>query len=386
MQKHWVWLATRSGIGVRGRAELLRRFGTAERIYAMDRDALQAEEGLRRSWLEPLLDKTLDGAERILAQCDRFDIRLLTYAEPAYPERLRNIADPPALLYYQGRLPDFDHEAAIAVVGSRRCSAYGLLHAKQFSRLIAASGGLVMSGGARGIDTMALQSAMDLPEPVVCVLACGNFPVRNRILSGLSVGVLVVEASAQSGALITARLALEQGRDVFAIPGNLGVASCEGTNRLLREGALMPENGWELLQEYTHLFPGKLADGRRREVMEQRFGSHYAAAVPAQPLPERPAKPARPAAPSPEKSPALDKKDIDNPPARPYSDRKKAPPALSGDEAAAYAALTPEPILADLLTEHTGLPPQRLLAAMTMLQIKGLAKKLPGNRYQRAGG
>lgn len=384
MQKHWVWLATRSGIGVRGRAELLRRFGTAERIYAMDRAALQAEEGLRRSWLEPLLDKTLDGAERILAQCDRFDIRLLTYAEPAYPERLRNIADPPALLYYQGRLPDFDHEAAIAVVGSRRCSAYGLLHAKQFSRLIAASGGLVMSGGARGIDTMALQSAMDLPEPVVCVLACGldiayppengqlfaqiasrgcllseyppgtspmrgNFPVRNRILSGLSVGVLVVEASAQSG-------------------------------------ALMPENGWELLQEYTHLFPGKLADGRRREVMEQRFGSHYAAAVPAQPLPERLAKPARPAAPSPEKSPVLDKKDIDNPPARPYSDRKKAPPALSGDEAAVYAALTPEPILADLLTEHTGLPPQRLLAAMTMLQIKGLAKKLPGNRYQRAGG
>lgn len=122
----------------------------------------------------------------------------------------------------------------------------------------------------------------------------GNFPVRNRILSGLSVGVLVVEASAQSGALITARLALEQGRDVFAIPGNLGVASCEGTNRLLREGALMPENGWELLQEYTHLFPGKLADGRRREVMEQRFGSHYAAAVPAQPLPERLAnRPAR---------------------------------------------------------------------------------------------
>ena len=94
MQKHWVWLATRSGIGVRGRAELLRRFGTAERIYAMDRAALQAEEGLRRSWLEPLLDKSLDGAERILAQCDRFDIRLLTYAEPAYPERLRNIADP----------------------------------------------------------------------------------------------------------------------------------------------------------------------------------------------------------------------------------------------------------------------------------------------------
>ena len=384
MQKHWVWLATRSGIGVRGRAELLRRFGTAERIYAMDRAALQAEEGLRRSWLEPLLDKTLDGAERILAQCDRFDIRLLTYAEPAYPERLRNIADPPALLYYQGRLPDFDHEAAIAVVGSRRCSAYGLLHAKQFSRLIAASGGLVMSGGARGIDTMALQSAMDLPEPVVCVLACGldiayppengqlfaqiasrgcllseyppgtspmrgNFPVRNRILSGLSVGVLVVEASAQSGALITARLALEQGRDVFAVPGPINAASSRGCNQLIRDGAGLVMEAWDVLGTYQQRFPQKLRP--IRAVLPETPGSAETEPASASAQPVR----------QPEKAPAL-----------PILNMAREGAALTDDQQRILRMLpTDRPLLADEAAVATDLPVRRVLSALTMLEIDG---------------
>ena len=358
MQKHWVWLATRSGIGVRGRAELLRRFGTAERIYAMDRAALQAEEGLRRSWLEPLLDKTLDGAERILAQCDRFDIRLLTYAEPAYPERLRNFADRPALLYYQGRLPDFDHEAAIAVVGSRRCSAYGLLHAKQFSRLIAASGGLVMSGGARGIDTMALQSAMDLPEPVVCVLACGldiayppengqlfaqiasrgcllseyppgtspmrgNFPVRNRILSGLSVGVLVVEASAQSGALITARLALEQGRDVFAVPGEIYDGGFSGNNSLIKS-----------MQGCCVTTPRDILD-------------YYGLGA---------------------------------------AKEQKQSVQLNFDEQRIVEALSDGAVCFDVLVQKTGISPSELNFLLANMEIKSIIARLPGNNYRLYGG
>ena len=161
MLKHWIWLTTRPGIGVHGRVALLRMFGTAEHIYELkERDYLETENFDRR-WLEGLLDKSLAGAEKILNVCDDKGISLLTYADRAYPARLRNIPDPPALLYYRGMLPDFDNEATIGVVGSRRCSAYGLLQAKQFGKLIAASGGIVISGGARGIDSMALRGALD---------------------------------------------------------------------------------------------------------------------------------------------------------------------------------------------------------------------------------
>ncbi len=403
MLKHWIWLTNRPGIGVHGRAALLRLFGTAEQIYRMKESEYLAAEGFDRRWLEGLLDKSLDEAEKILTQCDNKEIRLLTYADPAYPNRLKNIVDPPALLYYRGTLPDIDREAVIAVVGSRRCSAYGLLHAKQFSKLIASSGGIVVSGGARGIDSMALSGALDSEMPVLCVLGCGvdvvyppenrglfrqieshgcilsefkpgtrpdrgNFPVRNRILSGLALGVLVVEAPEKSGALITANQALEQGRDVFAIPGNIGVKSCEGSNRLIRDGAIVVENGWEVLREYRHLFPDKLSDGRSREAMERSFMARFGR-------------------PAPVYTPVVleePKKVIDNSEAAKYSDEKE-PPQLAGDEAAVYAVLSAEPTLADDIVAQTKLPAQKVAAALTMLQIKKLAVKQPGNRYCAAG-
>lgn len=406
MLKHWIWLTTRPGIGVHGRAALLRLFGTAERIFEMKERDYLAAEGFECRWLESLLDKSLDEAEKILIECDDKSIRLVTYADGAYPSRLRNISDPPALLYYCGTLPDFDNEAVIGVIGSRRCSAYGLLHAKQFSKLIASSGGLVVSGGARGIDSMALRGALDSEMPVACVLGCGvdvvyppenrelfrqiaahgcllseyrpgtrpdrgNFPVRNRIISGLALGVLVVEAPERSGALITANLALEQGRDVFAIPGNIGVKSCEGSNRLIRDGAIVVENGWEILREYEHLFPGKLSDGRSREAMERGFMARFG----------RPAPVYTPVV----LEEPVDKKVIDNPENRNYSDVKEKVPVLAGDEAAVFAALSEQPELADELVVRSGLPAQRVAAALTMLQIKGLARKQAGNRYCRTG-
>ncbi len=403
MLKHWIWLTNRPGIGVHGRAALLRLFGTAEQIYRMKESEYLAAEGFDRRWLEGLLDKSLDEAEKILTQCDNKEIRLLTYADPAYPNRLKNIVDPPALLYYRGTLPDIDREAVIAVVGSRRCSAYGLLHAKQFSKLIASSGGIVVSDGARGIDSMALSGALDSEMPVLCVLGCGvdvvyppenrglfrqieshgcilsefkpgtrpdrgNFPVRNRILSGLALGVLVVEAPEKSGALITANQALEQGRDIFAIPGNIGVKSCEGSNRLIRDGAIVVENGWEVLREYRHLFPDKLSDGRSREAMERSFMARFGR-------------------PAPVYTPVVleePKKVIDNSEAAKYSDEKEQP-QLAGDEAAVYAVLSAEPTLADDIVAQTKLPAQKVAAALTMLQIKKLAVKQPGNRYCAAG-
>lgn len=391
MLKHWIWLTQRPGIGTRGRAALLRLFGTAERIYAMKEREYRDTAGFELRWLEPLLDKSTDEAERVLIACDDLGIQLLTYADARYPERLRNIPDPPAVLYYKGTFPDFDREAAIAVVGSRRCSAYGLMYAKRFGRQIANCGGLVVSGGARGIDTMATYGAMDASAPVVAVMGCGldisyprenkglfedvarrgcliseyppgtppngrHFPVRNRIISGLCLGVLVVEAPEDSGALITANQALEQGRDVYAIPGNIGVKHCEGSNRLLREGAILVENGWDVVREYTYMFPDKLSDGRTREALEQGARSCGVAA--------------------PIFVPASTEKEAACPPAA-------APQGLSADEQTILELLTAEPVLADTLVARSGLPAQRVLAALTMLQIKQLALKLAGNMYQR---
>lgn len=402
MLQHWIWLTGRRGIGTHGRAALLRLFGSAERIYALTTQECRETEGFEARWLEPLMDKSLDEAEKILRSCDDKGIRLLTYCDEAYPLYLKNISDPPALLYYKGTLPDFNHEAAIAIVGSRKCSPYGLLHAKQFGKLIANSGAIVVSGGARGIDTVALRGALDSTMPVVAVFGCGvdvvyprenrllfediarhgcllseyppqtppdrsHFPVRNRILSGLTLGVLVVEAPDPSGALITAQLALDQGRDVYAIPGNVGVASCAGSNRLLREGAIMVENGWDVLKDYVTLFPDKLADGRSQESARRIFKTRYGMALPVYtPLPNQEPR---------------DKKSIDFSPPKGYSDEKA--PVLTPDETAVLSAMAAEQIHCDELTVRTELPAGRVLAALTMLQIKQRVEKLPGNYYRK---
>lgn len=400
MLKHWIWLTQRNGIGTRSCAQLLRMFGTAERIYALTEEECKKTEKFQKRWLEPILDKSTDSAEKVLEECDNKGIQIVTYADKLYPERLRNIPDPPALLYYKGVFPDFDAEAAIGVIGTRNCSTYGLLQAKQFGQQLATSGAIVVTGGARGIDTAAAGGALESMLPVVCVLGSGldviypkenkrlfqevtrhgcliseyppgtealptNFPVRNRIISGLSLGVLVIEAPKRSGALITANHALEQGRDVFAVPGNVGVRHCEGSNRLLREGACMATDGWEVLEEYVHLFPDKLADGRTKKALEKLHSARYGAALPVY-------------------SPVIfqdDKKVVDKPPVKAYIDEMD--PTLTADEQAVLAVMESEALHSDVLIARSGVPAPRVLAALTLLQIKKRVEKQNGNYYQR---
>lgn len=384
MLTHWIWLTTRKGIGTRGCASLLRLFGTAERIYALTKEQCVRTDGFEPRWLESILDKDLTEAEKNLVNCDNRNISLLTYASPEYPERLRNIPDPPAVLYCRGNFPEVDEEAVIGIVGTRRCSAYGLLYAKQFSKQIANSGGIVVSGGARGIDTMALSSALDSHMPVICVLGCGvdiayprenrrlfedityhgcllsefppgtppergNFPQRNRIISGLSLGVLVIEAPLKSGALITADHALEQGRDVYTIPGNMGTKQCEGSNALLRDGASFVMDGWELLESYVHLFPDKLHDYRSKATIEHNFTARYGMSV------------------------AVCSPDATN----------AASVELTDDEKTVLSQLSAEPMHADEVISLSGLPSSRVMSALTMLQIKALVEKQAGNYYVR---
>lgn len=409
MQLHWIWLATRAGLGDRGRMALLQRFADAEDIYYAAAVEYARVEGLSAEAVSSLQEKSLTEAEQILADCRRENIHILTWQDALYPKRLKNIADPPVVLYYKGSLPQVDALPCIAVVGTRSASAYGMSTAKRMGYQIAACGGITVSGVASGIDAMAMRGALSAGAPVIGVMGCGadvvypvsnrtlyadtqrqgclltefppgtpplgwNFPRRNRIISGLSCGVLVVEAPEKSGALITARQAADQGRDVFVVPGNIDVPSCKGSNALLRDGAIAVSSGWDVLSEYQAQFPGKITENRadcRQNVYPEEMEQ-------AQPLlvaqkPKQPEKKQR-------RTIFRKKKEIDNTASSPYIDADKPRPALSADEEKLLSCIGADSMLVDDVISASDLPAGQVLAMLTMLEIKGVITRLPGKR------
>ena len=408
---HWLWLSVRPNVPDRVKANLLRHFRDAEDIYYASGEAFAVEEGLSREVLESLQDKDLTRAEQILRQCTDGDIRILTYRDAAYPARLRNISDPPVVLYCKGRLPDFDALPLIGVVGTRKATPYGLTTAKRMGYQIAACGGIVVSGMAYGIDGMAMQGALSAGSMVVGVLGNGvdvvypqsnralfadvarngcllsefppgtepfkwNFPKRNRIISGLSCGVLVIEAPEKSGALITARQASDQGRDVFAVPGNIDMPTCAGSNALLRDGAIMASSGWDVMEEYQAQFPGKIQDrcqpGRLAAYPDEVARAAQEAEQPALKVAQKPLLFGR------KRSNA--KKEIDNGPSSHYIDAEHKPPTLTEQEQAVFDLVRQGLTLVDDIMARTQLPAGAVLAALTMLEVKGLVARLPGKR------
>ncbi len=414
MLLHWIWLAHRPGVNDRVKLALLRHFRDPEDIFFADNGAYDYVEGLTQEAKDALLDKDLTGAEEILEACTREKLHILTYQDAAYPARLKNITDPPVVLYYKGRLPDFDALPLIGVVGTRKASAYGLTTAKRMGYQIGKCGGIVVSGMAYGIDGMAMSGALTAGQTVVGVLGCGadvvyplsnralfrdveeygcllsefppgyppakwTFPKRNRIISGLSNGVLVVEAPEKSGALITARLAAEQGRDVFVVPGNIDMPSFVGSNRLLRDGAIMVSSGWDVVSEYEALYPDKLhredAPCQVRAYPDEVLRASQPEKIPPK-VAQTPAYPEKKG----KLKKNLDKKDIDKCSQTAYSDVYATRPALSPDEAAVAAALESGERLVDDVIAETGLTTGKLLAILTMLELKGVIKRLPGKR------
>ena len=407
---HWIWLATRPHISDMVKVELVQQFGDAEGVYfAGDWSGV---EGLTQEGVEALEDRSLTMAQEILDECDRTGLRILTYRDAAYPKRLQNIPDPPLIFYYKGRLPDFDALPVIGVVGTRKASAYGLTAAKRLGYQIAKCGGIVVSGMAAGIDAMSMQGALTAGATVVGVLGCGadvvyplsnrslfkdterygcilsefppgtppykwNFPKRNRVISGLSCGVLVVEAPERSGSLITARQAADQGRDVFVVPGNIDVPNFVGSNRLLRDGAIAVSSGWDILSEYEGHFPGRV---RRfdRPGKQESYPDEVAAQTekPAPKVAQKPALPKRKRAVKQE----VDKKAIDNGATTPYIDLNDILSGLSSDEQSIVSAIGTENRLVDDVIAETGIPAGKVLATLTLLEVKGVVKRLPGRQ------
>ena len=385
--KYWVWLTTLPGLTDSSKMLLMEHFSSPEDIYYADEEALWQVDGLKKEQAALLGSKSLAAADRILSDCARKDIFIITMADALYPDRLRNIYQPPLLLYGKGAMPLFDEEAAVAVVGTRSCTPYGIKCAEKLGYELTQQGGMVVSGMAKGVDGAAMRGALRFGGFTCGVLGGGvdvvypaenrrlyediaatgvllseyppqtlpeawHFPVRNRIISGLSVAAVVVEAPVKSGALITAENAMEQGRDVFAIPGPVDAPNSAGCHRLIREGAILATCAWDILGEYESRFPHKL----RR------------AAPPMPPLPRLAGEP-KLAAEKPKTNAS-----------RPEEAEVPALPCLTAEELAGLsdeqrtvlrALRTDAPLLTDQLAEDSGLPIQRVLPALTLLEISG---------------
>ena len=385
MLKYWVWLSELKGLRNQTRLALLRRFGDPESIFYADADELLLTDGVERSQLKLLENHDLAPADRILADCQRLDIRLLTLSDAAYPGRLKNIYDPPALLYCKGRLPLLDDLLCVAVVGTRDCTPYGVACAEKLGFGLASGGAAVVSGLAKGSDAAAIRGALRAGGVTVGVVgngldvyypyesrylyedvasagillseyppgtepASGHFPVRNRIISGLSLAALVVEAPEKSGALITAATALEQGRDVFAVPGPIDAPASVGCNCLIRDGAGLVSDASDILREYEGRFVLNLKESR-----EQPETLGYQARMAPEPKPVAPTLSLR------------------------HSDAE-----LTDDQIAVLKALSDtEPMQVDDLTELVEIPTRRVLSALTVLEIDHYVAQHPGKRYTR---
>lgn len=389
MLKYWLWLTELPGLRGQTRLSLLDHFGTPENLYFADPGEILLTENITRAQAKVLEDKRLDGAEQILGDCQQLGIQILTLQDVEYPARLKNIYDPPCLLYVRGRLPIVDEEAAVAVVGTRTATPYGIRCAEKLGYELASGGAVVVTGLAKGIDSAAARGALRAGGVAIGVLGNGldvvyppenqylyedvaaagaliseyrpgtkpagsHFPVRNRILSGLSVAALVVEAPEKSGALITAETALEQSRDVYAVPGPIDAPMSRGCNRLIREGAGLVSDGWDILRDYAERYPGKLKpESARREAPK----------VPGYREREKQEEP-------PKKVPETLSLSRDG-------------AELTDDQILILRTLTDEPMLVDDLIEATQIPARRILSALTMLELDHYVLQSSGKRYAR---
>ena len=284
----WIWFAQKCGAGSSEMVKIYETYGSINDIYLADFNSY-IDNDVSERLAEELSDKSLHDAYSIIKYCEDNGVGILTYACDEYPQSLRSIKDPPAVLYYIGRLPDFNKNLCIATVGTRKMSEYGMRSAYKIAYEIASSGAIIVSGMALGIDSVAASAALKAGGKTIAVLGSGidviypkehkklyraiaekgvvlteyppstephgfNFPVRNRIISGLSQGTVVIDAAENSGALITSKTAILQGRDIYAVPSNIDSENASGTNSLIRDGAQAVLCGYDVIKNYAYLF------------------------------------------------------------------------------------------------------------------------------------
>ena len=303
---YWIWLAELTGAGSSLGVKLVNHFGSARLVYEAEIDVDAALPGFNKSEMKRtrfiLSSKSTDKAEKIAEDAEKAGMRILTPSDVDFPLSLKNLRDAPLVLYVLGRLPRFNRDLFISVVGSRKMSEYGRDSAFALGYGLASGGAGVVSGMALGVDSVSMTGAIAAGGVTAAVLGCGadvvyphehsdlyrtvlcdgcviseyppgtepagfRFPIRNRIISGLSAATVVVEADAGSGSLITARHAAYQGRAVFAVPGRVGTPGSSGTNNLLKNGSLVATSAEDILAEYEFTFPRSVSLGACRNAL-----------------------------------------------------------------------------------------------------------------------
>lgn len=385
-QIYWIWLQSALGCGSGKVSEVLSLYGGAYEFY----------RGGPREWrlcglfsskeLDRMEQSSLDQAKVIGDRCNELNQTVLTLGEGSFPQALKNISNPPCILYGKGQLPDFDHGLTISVVGTRSATPYGMSTAFDLCFGLAKAGAVVVSGGALGIDSAAHKGALQAGGVTVAILGGGinsgylkenaslryeishsgalltefppdtpvtrwSFPMRNRIISGLTKGTIVVEAGEKSGSLITANLALEQGRDVFAVPGNVDSSVSNGTNNLIKCGAKPVTCLGDVLEEYGILGEGSSPLG----LNSGGVALQKVVTEPTHPIAASDSKATKPA----------------------------APPVLSAAGQAFYRSLTDTPRHIDDLATSAGLSTREALQAVTELELERLVRSMSGRRYAR---
>jgi DNA processing protein len=379
-RSHLHWALT-DGVGPLVFARLLEHFGSAEKALGVSASSLMAVSRVGRASADKIAaSRDSADVEAEIERAQNAGVSILCCADKDYPENLRRIPDPPIVLYVKGALARSD-VVSISVVGARRCTMYGSEQARRFGELLAGAGFTVVSGLARGIDAFAHHGAVDARGRSIAVLGNGlseiyppenaslaeklaengayisalpmttpvraaNFPARNRIIAGLTLGTLVIEAAHRSGALITARLAAEYNREVFALPGLVCEPMAFGTNALIRDSSAKLVTGLDDVLDELGDVGSLLGEGRER--------------------PEPP-KPPR-----------------SQPPREPPPQDSGPTPGLSNAEELVYAAVPHMPVFQDTILTKTGVAPGEALAAFTSLELKGLIKRLPGQMVTRA--
>lgn len=376
---YWIWLQHALGAGSSKPNRILTSYASLKDFYRAGREAWLLEGYFTPKEIRSMSLWSEEEPAALLNYCNKIGQRVITPDSGEYPELLRQIPNPPCVLYVRGTIPDLSTRPSIAIVGTRRATASGRTAARSIAYELAKKGAVVVSGGALGIDTAAHKGALQAGGITVSVLGCGidapylmanasmrdaivqngaliseyppdtqpissNFPIRNRIISGLALGTLVVEAAAKSGSLITADFALDQGRDVFAVPADIYSPVSQGVNGLIKAGAKPVSRAEEILEEYAEQFLGKnLLDGGKTNVIIEDNGAET-------------------------QKPSLE-------PALPN------PGDFSEDAGRVYAALTKKPLHISEIGLETGLSPQQLLAAVTELELSGAVQSYSGGRY-----